>query len=57
MYIKSNFAGDVEMILSQTIGCVSKFGDAKGIEMIAQAGLKLSALIGRKLIKKIESYK
>lgn len=26
------------MILSQTIGCVSKFGDVKGIEMLAQAG-------------------
>ena len=26
------------MILSQTIGCVSKFGDIKAIELLAEAG-------------------
>lgn len=38
IYIITKLLGESKMILSQTTGCASKFGDIKAIEMLAKAG-------------------
>lgn len=50
------------MILSQTIGCVQKFGDVKGIELLARAGFdaidyNLVNIVGRNDLQASADYK